>query len=83
MPIENLRFGFDLETSQLLFEARHRARQLRQIEVDRVHLLVEASRKMLTSPALLSMVSSRSASTRAISTRSAGALSRPATPERC
>src|SRR6202140_3058990 len=32
---------------------------------------------MLTSPALLSMVSSRSASTRAISTRSAGALSRP------
>src|SRR5260370_1308896 len=35
------------------------------------------ARKMLTSPALLSMVSSRSASTRAISTRSAGALSRP------
>src|ERR1700684_3321851 len=32
---------------------------------------------MLTSPALLSMVSSRSASTRAISTRSAGWLSRP------
>src|SRR5450755_3749044 len=32
---------------------------------------------MLTSPALLSMVSSRSASTRAISTRSAGAASRP------
>src|SRR3984957_6643746 len=32
---------------------------------------------MLTSPALLSMVSSKSASTRAISTRSAGALSRP------
>jgi len=32
---------------------------------------------MLTSPALLSMVSSRSASTRAISTRSAGAVSRP------
>src|ERR1700691_2045594 len=32
---------------------------------------------MLTSPALLSMVSSRSASTRAISTRSVGALSRP------
>src|SRR6202041_884909 len=35
------------------------------------------ARKMLTSPALLSMVSSKSASTRAISTRSAGALSRP------
>src|SRR5258708_4251636 len=35
------------------------------------------ARKMLTSPALLSMVSSRSASTRAISTRSTGALSRP------
>src|ERR1700676_2669476 len=32
---------------------------------------------MLTSPALLSMVSSRSASTRAISTRSAGTVSRP------
>jgi len=32
---------------------------------------------MLTSPALLSMVSSRSASTRAISTRSTGAASRP------
>src|ERR1700730_9001092 len=32
---------------------------------------------MLTSPALLSIVSSRSASTRAISTRSTGALSRP------
>src|SRR5882672_12622131 len=35
------------------------------------------ARNMLTSPALLSMVSSRSASTRAISTRSTGALSRP------
>src|SRR5258708_39501487 len=32
---------------------------------------------MLTSPALLSMVSNRSASTRAISTRSAGTVSRP------
>src|ERR1700722_20530928 len=32
---------------------------------------------MLTSPALFSMVSSRSAPTRAISTRSTGALSRP------
>ncbi len=32
---------------------------------------------MLTSPALFSIVSSNSASTRAISTRSAGTLSRP------
>src|SRR5882672_11560718 len=32
---------------------------------------------MLTSPALLSMVSNKSASTRAISTRSAGTVSRP------
>ncbi len=43
MPVEDLRFGLHLEAAQLLFEARHRARQLRQIEVDRVDLLIDAS----------------------------------------
>ncbi len=43
MPIENLRFGFDLQAAQLFLEARYRARQFGQIEVDRVHLLIETS----------------------------------------
>ena len=42
MPVEHLRFGLDLEAAQLLLESRHRARQLRQIEVDGVDLLIEA-----------------------------------------
>ena len=43
MPIQNLRFGLDLQAAQLLLEARHGARQFGQIEVDRVDLLIEAS----------------------------------------
>ena len=41
MPVQHLRFGLDFEAAQLLLEARDRARQLRQIEVDGIDLLVE------------------------------------------
>ncbi len=41
MPIEHLRFGLHFQSAQLLLESRDRARQLRQVEVDGVDLLVE------------------------------------------
>ena len=42
MAVQHLRFGLDLEAAQLLLEARHGARELRQIEVDGIDLLIEA-----------------------------------------
>ncbi len=41
MPVEHLRLGLDLERPQLLLEAGHRARELRQIEIDGIDLLIE------------------------------------------
>jgi len=40
--VQDLRLGLDLETAQLLLEARHRARQLPQVEIERAELLLEA-----------------------------------------
>src|SRR5439155_2265505 len=40
--VQDLRLGLDLETAQLLLEARHRARQLAQVEIERAELLLEA-----------------------------------------
>ena len=42
MPVQHLRLGLDLQPAQLLLQARHRARELGQVEIDRVHLLIEA-----------------------------------------
>jgi hypothetical protein len=42
VPIQYLRLGLHFEAAQLLLETRDRARQLRQVEVDGVDLLVEA-----------------------------------------
>ncbi len=43
MPMKHLCFGFDLQTAQLVFQPDDRAGQFRQVEVDGVDLLVEAS----------------------------------------
>ena len=40
--MQDLRFGFELELAQLFLEARHRARQLADVEVDGADLLFEA-----------------------------------------
>ena len=40
--MQDLRFGLELELAQLLLEARHRARQLADVEIDRADLLLEA-----------------------------------------
>src|ERR1019366_551118 len=42
VPMQDLRFGFDLELAQLLLQASDRARELTQIEFDRTELLFEA-----------------------------------------
>ena len=42
VPVQDLRLGLDLEAAQLLLEARHRARQLAEVEVERAELLLEA-----------------------------------------
>ncbi len=42
MPIQHLRLGLHFQAAQLLLQARHRARQLREIEIDRVDLLIQA-----------------------------------------
>ena len=42
MAVEHLRLGLDLESAQLLLETGHGARELRQIEVDGIDLLIEA-----------------------------------------
>ena len=41
VAIADLRLGLDLQTPQLFLEARHRAREFRQIEVDGIDLLIE------------------------------------------
>src|SRR5207237_7178499 len=43
--VQDLRLGLDLETPQLLLEARHRARQLAQVEIERAELLLEAGER--------------------------------------
>src|SRR5256886_12438769 len=40
--VQDLRLGLDLETAQLLLEARHRTRQLTEVEIERAELLLEA-----------------------------------------
>jgi len=42
VAVQNLRLGLDFQAAQLLLQARHGARQLRQVEVDGIHLLIEA-----------------------------------------
>src|SRR5258708_9355459 len=42
VAVQDLRLGFDFEVAQLLFQARDRARQLTEIEVDRAELLLQA-----------------------------------------
>ena len=42
VPVQDLRLGLDLEVAQLLLQARHRARQLAEVEVERAELLLEA-----------------------------------------
>jgi hypothetical protein len=42
VAVQDLRLGLDLELAQLLFQARHRARQLAQVEIDRSQLLFES-----------------------------------------
>ncbi len=42
VTMEDLRFGFDFELAELLFQTRHRASELREVEVDGAHLLLEA-----------------------------------------
>ena len=42
MPIQHLRLGLDFQSAQLFLQARHGARQLGQIEIDGIDLLVEA-----------------------------------------
>ena len=41
VAVQDLRLGLDLELAQLLLQARHRARQLAQIEFDRAELLLQ------------------------------------------
>ena len=41
MPMQDLRFGLELELAQLILEARHRAAELGEVELDRAHLLLE------------------------------------------
>src|SRR5262249_52803605 len=40
--VQDLRLGLDLEMAQLLFETRHRARELAEIEIERAELLLQA-----------------------------------------
>src|SRR5256884_5957461 len=40
--VQDLRLGLDLETAQLLLQARHRTRQLTEVEIERAELLLEA-----------------------------------------
>jgi hypothetical protein len=42
VAVQDLRFGFDFEVAELLFEARDGARQLTEVEVDRAQLLLQA-----------------------------------------
>ena len=42
VAMQDLRFGFELELAQLLLEARHRARQLTDVEIDGTDLLLQA-----------------------------------------
>src|SRR5215469_17190488 len=39
--VQDLRLGLDLEAAQLFLEARHRARQLAEVEIERPELLLE------------------------------------------
>ncbi len=45
VPMQYLRFGLDFQAAQLLLQARHGSRQLGQIEIDRIDLLIEAGAK--------------------------------------
>src|SRR5579859_7445996 len=45
VPMQHLCLGLYFQPAQLLLQARHRTRQLRQIEIDRVDLLIEAGAK--------------------------------------
>jgi len=40
--VQDLRLGLDLEAAQLLLQARHRARQLAQVEIEAAELLFQA-----------------------------------------
>ena len=42
VAMQDLRLGFELELAQLLLQARHRARQLADVEIDGADLLLEA-----------------------------------------
>ena len=36
MAMQNLRFGFEFQLAQLILQARDRAREFRQVELDRI-----------------------------------------------
>ena len=42
VAVQDLRFGFELELAQLLAQARDRAAEFGEVELDRAHLLLEA-----------------------------------------
>ena len=45
MFVQDLRFGLELQFAELVLQSRHRPRQFRQVEFDRIYLLLESRTK--------------------------------------